>query len=60
MMCRYFEESPYATKRGLSGEGALIEHFRHRQELELRISREIFKDRYSILRSKTYSDDEVI
>ena len=46
MMCEYFNTSPYAVERGLSGEAALLEHFVHRQELELRICREVFGDKY--------------
>lgn len=59
MMCRYFGESVYAMNRGLSGEEALIAHFCHRQELELRICREVFPDRYTILQSKRYGKDEI-
>lgn len=59
LMMGYFNESPYAVKTGLSGEAALYKHFEHRQELELRICEEIFKDRYIVLQSKDYSADEI-
>lgn len=59
MMCRYFEESPYAKKHSVSGKEALFEHFKHRQELELKICREVFKNRYTVLRSKQYGDIEI-
>lgn len=59
MMCRYFDESPYAKKRGVSGEKALREHFAHRQALELRICREVFPGMVTVLKSKQYGDDEV-
>lgn len=59
MMCRYFDESPYAKNRGISGEASLLKHFSHRQELELRICREVFTERYTILKSKQYWDDEI-
>ena len=36
------------------GEKALINHFTHRQELELRILKEIFLDKSTILNSKDY------
>ena len=59
MMCRYFDESPYAKKRGISGEAALMNHFLHRQDLELRICREVFSDRFKLLQSKQYCEDEI-
>lgn len=37
MMLRYFNESPYAKENGLSGEEAMLSHFRYRQELEITI-----------------------
>ena len=59
LMMGYFNDSPYAVKNGLSGEEALFAHFKHRQELELRICEEVFKDRYVVLQSKEYSVDEI-
>ncbi len=55
LMLGYFDNSPYAKERGLSGEDALLEHLRHRQELELRICQELFAGKYTILRSKDYT-----
>lgn len=54
LMMGYFDNSPYAKEKGLSGTDALLEHFRHRQELELRICDEVFDDHYMLLRSKDY------
>ncbi len=54
MMSRYFDSSPYAMKRNLAGYDALIEHFKHRQELELKICREVFDGKYVLLKSKDY------
>ena len=59
LMMGYFDESPYAKKNGLQGEADLICHLRHRQELELRICREVFADRYTVLPSKAYSDADL-
>ena len=59
LMLEYFDNSPYAVKRGLSGEQELINHFTHRQELELRICREIFPDKVTVLRSKNYTDKDL-
>ena len=54
LMMNYFNRSPYARNHGLSGEAALYQHLYHRQQLELRICREIFPDRYTVLPSKNY------
>jgi len=59
LMLGYFNESPFAKANGVSGEDAMIEHFVHRQELELRICREIFPGRYTVLKSKNYADSEL-
>ncbi|MBR3504664.1 MAG: hypothetical protein IKO07_10565 [Clostridia bacterium] len=56
LMLHFFDESPHAKRRGLAGEAALLEHFRHRQDLELRLCREIFPGRYTVLKSKAYRD----
>ena len=59
MMLGFFNNSSYAKAHGVSGNGAMIEHFAHRQQLELRICREIFPDRSIILGSKGYTDDDI-
>ena len=59
LMIDYFDNSPYAKEKGLKGEDALIGHFIHRQELELRICKEIFPDKCTVISSKNYSDDEL-
>lgn len=58
LMIAYFNESPYAIKKGISGEAALFAHFKHRQELELRILEEVFAGKYVVLKSKNYDDVE--
>ena len=59
LMLGFFNDSPYAKAKGLNGEEAMIEHFRHRQELELRICEEVFIDRYTVIKSKEYSDTDL-
>ena len=59
LMIGYFNDSPYAKSKGLSGEQALLDHFKHRQELELRILQEVFEGKYTLLTSKEYSDDQL-
>lgn len=60
LMLGYFNESPFAKAHGVSGEDAMIGHFIHRQELELKICREIFPGRYTVLKSKNYGDDKLV
>ena len=52
LMIKYFDESPFAKNRKISGEEELYKHFSHRQELELRICKELFPDKVTILESK--------
>lgn len=59
LMMGYFNECPYSKKKGLAGEEALIQHFIHRQELELRICREVFPEKHTVLTSKKYSDEDI-
>ena len=58
LMLNYFDESPYAKSRDVSGEEELYKHFSHRQELELRICREFFSGKVTVLKSKAYSYKE--
>ncbi len=55
LMLGYFDNSPYAKEKELSGTEALLEHFRHRQELELSICKEVFGGHCMLLESKQYS-----
>ncbi len=59
LMLGYFNDSPFAGKNGLSGEDDMLSHFRHRQELELEICKEVFPGRYTVLKSKDYSDEDI-
>ena len=54
LMMGYFDNSPYAKKKGVSGYESLINHFAHRQELEIRICEEVFDGMYTLLKSKEY------
>ena len=58
-MMQYFNECPYAKARGLEGEEALIRHFIHRQELELKLCEEVFPDKYIVLTSKKYTEKDI-
>ncbi len=59
LMINYFNDSPYEKKFGISGEEALLNHLKHRQQLELGICEEIFGNRCTILRSKAYTDSDL-
>ena len=59
LMLGFFNNSPYAKANGLNGEDDLVNHFNHRQELELRICEELFTGKYTIILSKAYSDADL-
>ena len=59
MMLGFFNDCPYSKARGLWGDDNLINHFRHRQDLELRICEDIFPDKSIILKSKDYMDESI-
>lgn len=54
LLMGYFNSSPHAMKHSLKGTEGLLKHLKHRQELELRICREVFSDRLTVLKSKEY------
>ena len=60
LMLGFFNDCPYARSRGLKGEEDLIRHFFHRQDLELRLCREVFPDRSIITESKNYSVEDIL
>lgn len=60
MMLEYFVHSPYGQKYGCSTEADLITHFRHRQQLELTIIREVLGDKAVVLPSKGYEIGEIV
>ena len=55
MVMEYFTGSPYAEKRSLKSSGDFLAHLQHRQALELRICRELFSEKLTVIRSKAYS-----
>ena len=59
MMMGFFDNCPYSKANGVSGEEALYEHLAHRQEIELRICREIFPGRFTVLESKGYKEEDL-
>ena len=60
MVCEYFNASPYAKANSLAGFDGFVTHLRHRQNLELRICREIFPDSTVFLKSKMTDGREAV
>ena len=60
LMIKYFDESPFARNKAVSGEEALIAHCARRQELELHICKEVFPEKVTVLKSKSYEDREFV
>ena len=54
MLMEFFINSPYAKKRSLNQYEDLLQHLLHRQALELRICREIFGEKVTVIQSKAY------
>lgn len=59
MLCDFFNSSPYAKARKISGEEGILSHLMHRQELELRICQEVFPNHMAILHSKKYEEKDL-
>lgn len=60
LMMEYLIHSPYGKGHGYSAFEDMIAHFRHRQQLELRVIREIIGDRALILPAKEWKIEEII
>ena len=56
LMLQFFDDSPFAKANNVSGEQALMDHLKHRQELEIRLCEELFPDKHTILLSKGYDE----
>lgn len=60
IMQEYLIHSPYGEKHGYCTFEDMITHFKHRQQLEMRIIREVIGDRAIILPAKEWKIDEII
>lgn len=60
LMIEYLKHSPYGAAHSYSDFADMVNHFRHRQQLELRIIREVIGDRAVILPAKKWELDEVL
>ncbi len=60
MMLGYLVDSPYGRKNGLKSFEDLINHLKHRQELELAIIREVVGENAVVLKAKDYDMEQVM
>lgn len=60
LMLAYLVNSPYGQRHGCKGFDDLTAHFRHRQQVELRIINEIIQEHAIILPAKRWDLEEVI
>lgn len=60
LMIEYLRHSPYGEKHGYKDFDDLITHFRHRQQVELRIINEVIQERAVILPAKEWKIEEVV
>lgn len=60
MMIQYVSHSPYGKKYGCSTFEDMIKHFKYRQELEMRIIREVIGDRVVVLPAKEWEIGKVL
>jgi len=58
-MLEYLVNSPYGRKQGCSTFEDLINHFKHRQELELSIVKEIIGKNAIVLTAKKYDMNQI-
>lgn len=60
LMLSYLADSPYGRQNGCQGFSDLTAHFRHRQQLELRIINEVVREHAVILPAKQWDIKEVL
>ncbi len=59
LMLNYLIHSPYGKTHNYSNFDDMIAHFNHRQELEIRMIEEVFKDKTVVLPAKKWKDESV-
>ena len=52
LMMNYYDNCPFAKVNNLAGPNELMKHLHHRQDLEIRLCKEIFEAEAIILKSK--------
>lgn len=59
LMLQYLIHSPYGEKHQYKEFKDMIAHFKHRQQLELRIMKEVVGDRGIVLEAKEWKMEEI-
>ena len=59
LLLRFLAESPYGKLHGFAGFEDVVAHLRHRQELEMRMIREVLGERVKVLPAKQYTDADL-
>lgn len=60
LMLGFLIHSPYGKKHGYNSFEDMVAHFRHRQQLELRIIKEVIGERAVILPAKNWNIEEIV
>lgn len=60
LMLKYFIHSPYGQQNGCKDFEDLIAHFKHRQQVELRVIKEVIGERARLLPSKGWKTEEIL
>lgn len=60
VMLEYLQDSPYGKAHNFQEFSDMLNHFKHRQKLEMRIIKELFADKTVILPAKKYTDKDLI
>ena len=60
LMMNYLKDSPYGKKHGYEGLDDMVEHFKHRQALELRVIEEVLGKYAVILPAKEWELEDIV
>lgn len=60
MMLEYLVSSPYGKQHGYQGFEDMVAHFRHRQQVELRIIDEVLHGHAVILPAKQWKREDIM
>jgi len=60
LMLEYLKTSPYGKEHGYNNFEDMVAHFKHRQQLEMRIIKEVIGDNAMILPAKKWKLEEII
>lgn len=60
LMMNYLKESPYGKVHGYQDFKDMVKHFEHRQNVEMRIIKEVIKDKAIVLPSKRWVKEDLL